>query len=396
MERRISSLPDSASVLTDQREGLETKSDRPSDCLFETTRYQAHVFGSSLPAQQHLASLLFEAATKGLYNLKFAKYLPLQKVATKLLDCSRAPVAMFDKQAVEFHMHEFRCRQRICIRCTAARSFDLRASLEPITKELNSPRFLTLSLKSSDDPLKHQLQRLTKSFAKLRATKLWKAHVDGGLYTIEVTHNKKTNQWHPHLHAIIDGVFLPQKQVVSAWLKATGDSTIVDIRPCRDRRDALYYITKYVSKTNDVAQFPDHKIPEWTLAIRGLRFVSTFGTLRGKKLIDDEEKPERERTEVGYIAPLGLAANHGDDRATELWEAVVREATVGPLPLEAKAKERCIEKRFRLYNQLTLWLGHYAETGESLQDLEPKPPPDLSGRPHIEPALFDRTPTYDP
>ena len=226
-----------------------------------------------------------------------------------------------------------------------------------MVKEFNSPRLLTLTVKSSTAPLKDQLKHIVQSFAKLRRSKLWKSKFFGGIYTIEVTHNRQTDLWHPHIHAVIDGKYCKQSELSNAWFIASGGSRIVDIRMAHDRGKALDYITKYVTKTNDVTKVPDHKVPEWAVAVQGMRFVSTFGSLRGTQLIDDEKYEPPDRHQLTHLSVLDAEARCGDEKADLLWEAVVKEAHRGSLPDDEKLKAIAIDRRQSLYKQLTLWIS---------------------------------------
>jgi hypothetical protein len=146
-----------------------------------------------------------------------------------------------------------------------------------LVRAMDSRRFLTLTLRSTNAPLADQLDRLIDCFRRLRRLNLWKTHVAGGVWAIEVTWSAERGQWHPHLHAIIDGTYLPWAALRDAWSAITGDSSIVDIRRCDDARDAARYISSYIGKLADVASLPEARVVEYAAALHRRRLSGTFG-----------------------------------------------------------------------------------------------------------------------
>lgn len=141
-------------------------------------------------------------------------------------------------------------------------------------------RMTTLTLAHSARPLTEQLDRLIACFRRLRRTPIWKRHVVGGLATIEVTRGTD-GHWHPHVHVIMQGRYLPHSDLRAAWYQITGDSLIVDIRMARDDADALAYVTKYLSKslTPNVVHDPD-LLDEYVTAVHARKLLYAIGTWR--------------------------------------------------------------------------------------------------------------------
>lgn len=204
-----------------------------------------------------------------------------------------------------------------------------------LVREMNAPRFLTLTLKSTGLPLQWELARMREAFKKLRRTSVWRECVDGGVYGVEVTRNSQTGAWHPHIHIIFDGRFCPQPMLKAAWLKATGDSDIVDIRKVPDRRNAACYIAKYVLKGNTrgdsdgrgsspIERWPYRAIVEFFKALHGIRLLQTFGSMHGRKFDSDDEEPVPNQTrELCPSLLLVRAADAGDRVATALVDDIV-------------------------------------------------------------------------
>ena len=113
-----------------------------------------------------------------------------------------------------------RCKLRYCPVCGVGLARDLEKRVTKIVARMRSPRFLTLTVPSGPD-LKERLDFLRKAFQRLRRSKVWKRYVRGGVAVLEITGGRRRG-WHPHVHVIVDGKFIPKPELVVAWQKATG------------------------------------------------------------------------------------------------------------------------------------------------------------------------------
>lgn len=207
------------------------------------------------------------------------------------------------------------CRDRFCIPCANDRSRVLAhnalAALgtEPV-------RFLTLTLKHSDEPLAAQLDRLYRCFSKLRQRSFWKRKVRGGAAFLETTWSDKSHAWHPHLHCLVHGKYLDRSPLSALWLQVTGDSMVIDVRLIRDRLVIARYVTKYVSKplNNTFVNRPP-LLDELVTATRRRRLCITFGDWRGIQLTADTS--DREWESIGSFYHVCHEARRGDPFALE-------------------------------------------------------------------------------
>lgn len=189
----------------------------------------------------------------------------------------------------ELQKHRVRanyCKNRHCEPCARAKANliarNLRAELE--LEKRARHRFITVTLKHSDAPLAQQIRRLYASFKKLRGSKVWKQSQVGGAFMLEVKHNGR--HWHPHLHIISAGTFIRKEDLSAAWLKATGDSMIVDVRAIDSAKDAVHYVCKYVTKGTSTAVWQSEELSDqFVIATRGVRTCGTYGTWRRFKLL---------------------------------------------------------------------------------------------------------------
>lgn len=210
-----------------------------------------------------------------------------------------------------------KCRDRICEACNR----DKRTTIsQNLARQLPNQylRLLTLTLKSTDEPLEKQIQRLISSFRRLRHSAPMRKRIHGGIYFLELTINSATALWHPHLHCICTGLFLPVHTVRSQWLKITKDSFICDVRFIKNPAVAAGYITKYASKTINTAVWnsPDH-LQEALIALQSVRSFQTFGNMKQLNL----SKPPPDDAEWIPLKPLGeiiFEANRGDPTAVKI------------------------------------------------------------------------------
>lgn len=158
----------------------------------------------------------------------------------------------------------------------------------------------------------------------LRQRQLWKSNVVGGAAFIEMKLGANSKAWHVHLHCIIEGTWLDQKALSSAWHAVTGDSYVVDIRPIQSAPGAAAYVAKYATKpcTNEVIRSKTH-IDEMIVSTRGRRLWQCFGSWRGFA-VDDELPVKAGRRRLGAIAQLARAAAQGEAEAIRWFEAASR------------------------------------------------------------------------
>lgn len=203
------------------------------------------------------------------------------------------------------------CHDRWCLPCAASRSRRVAGKLSGLMA--NRPaRHVVLTLKHVHAPLREQFDRLIKCFAKLRRLEPWRSCVDGGAYFFEVKRSKCGEFYHPHLHVICCGRWMDRAELSAAWLKVTGDSSIVYIALIETKEKVVNYAAKYASKPFDpsVIRDPD-SLRDAVLALRGRRLCSTFGEWRGTAL-EGDDSDQGEWLNVGFLGALVRAAAGGD------------------------------------------------------------------------------------
>lgn len=238
-----------------------------------------------------------------------------QRRAKKLAECCANPVLYVAKDGLPCVSLQ-RCRDRACPLCSAIRGSQAAEKVEAIARRMNSPRLVTLTLASSEDPLGTQIDRLFNSFRELRRRKFWKERVISGVFTLEITFNAQRGTWHPHLHILTDGFYMPQNLLREEWHDVTTDSFIVDVRAVRDRKQAARYIAAYVAKPLDAHGWTDDTLCTFLRECKGRRFIGTIGKAHSTKVDgNDTEKPAPIESQICAAAELRLLADAGDDDA---------------------------------------------------------------------------------
>jgi hypothetical protein len=175
------------------------------------------------------------------------------------------------------------------------------------------------------------LAHLYTSFRKLQRTPEWRKHVTGGVSFLELKLSSKTDRWHPHIHALVEGKFFPHAILKAAWHRVTGEARIVDIRPAGRGEHIFNYITKYASKPMDHSYLRiPHRLDQAVTALRGRRLCTTWGGWRRFLVTDHDDDAGWEN--IGELATYLLLAEAGDADAQAICTALAPDPTVIPKP----------------------------------------------------------------
>jgi len=177
------------------------------------------------------------------------------------------------------------CHDRWCVPCARLRSATLRVNLASHISP-TPHRLLTLTVRHNDQPLADQLDALRDAFSNLRRTKIWKSKVLGGIAFLEIGYNRSSKTWHPHLHAILEGSFLPVVPLRAAWSRETAGSMILHITLIRDHNRAVDYVAKYATKPYSAKLIRDPVLLSILVsAMHNRRTHLCFGTWSNWKLV---------------------------------------------------------------------------------------------------------------
>jgi hypothetical protein len=215
------------------------------------------------------------------------------------------------------------CHDRWCVPCARHRGRVIAACLNAHVQD-KRVRFLTLTQSHRDETARASVDRLLASWQRLRRRADFKAHVQGGICVLELKRSRDQVHWHTHLHVIFEGRYWPHLDVRTLWYAVTGDSSIVDIRPCKSSGQLATYVCKYLTKPVDGHVLADPELLEQAMrALHGRRTVTTFGTWRGLDL--DAESDEADWVLLGPLAAFIRQANAGDPEARLILETLARQ-----------------------------------------------------------------------
>ena len=183
-----------------------------------------------------------------------------------------------------------RCHLRWCPLCIRTKTYIIQQTAGGWLKNHPNAKFITLTLKHSADDLKSQIDRLYDGFRKLRRRKWFESLVQGGIWFFQVKKSKKDGYWHPHLHCLVDGAFVPQKKLSAEWLEITGDSYICDVRPIKDAKAAADYVARYAAAPCRLSDYNLADSVEIVDALHSRRICGTWGT--GAEIKLAAQKPD--------------------------------------------------------------------------------------------------------
>lgn len=290
--------------------------------------YQRRVFGDRLHEQARRASALLNQGSRTDSDFDWR-----MSQRAKLVNCCRQAQVCGSMETGDVGMAEQCCKSRVCVRCSRKRALRHTARAATCISAMDSPRLITLTMQHSHLPLVAQLSFLRNYFKLLRATATWRARVTGGFYTIEMTYNREREEWHPHIHAVVDGSYFPEQLLRDTWCAITNGSKVVDVSKVNSARAAARYMAQYIAKSSDVDHLPESKIPDWARAVAAARMIAAFGTSRGVKF----ELPPRSRPQdweqYANANTLARAAQQGDGTADQLLAEIERHDR-GPVALE--------------------------------------------------------------
>jgi glutaredoxin len=223
------------------------------------------------------------------------------------------------------------CKLRWCPFCANAKRWLITKNVEQWLAGLTDRRFLTFTLKHSDESLQKQIEKLYECFKSIRRTIDWKYHVEGGVWFFQLKKSEPSGQWHPHLHVLVTGRYWARQSLSALWLKVTGDSMVTDIRAIRNNRTAAEYVARYSSKPTELSVNTVQTNVEVYLALKGKRLCGAFGTAKSIQLTT---KPTAEiRKFVKLATWLDVIQNkETNTEYNDIWNAYANKLPLAYVP----------------------------------------------------------------
>ena len=247
--------------------------------------------------------------------------------ARRLRSCGLFPVVAVNKLTGKAGVISlFHCCVRLCPVCEWRRSrtnfYKLSEAFQWIREREPGlvPVFLTLTVKNTDaDGLRSTISHTLQSFSRLLRQRPIQEVVRGYYRGVEVTRNRKTGEYHPHIHVLMlmpetyaqkGGPYISHTEWVRRWKMALGVDYSPSVRIERvgqtgnelAEHKAVLEVVKYSVKGSDMLTGTKRtQARVWSELYPALRQVRLMGTggiireaLRALKLdkLDELESPE--------------------------------------------------------------------------------------------------------
>lgn len=189
------------------------------------------------------------------------------------------------------------CNNRWCIVCNRIRTAKLIQGYEPVISKFKNPYFVTLTIPNvSENELRQRIQSMitcliliNKGLRKIK--KGLKA-----IRKIEVTYNDRLNNYHPHLHLIVEGQ-KNAENLINLWLKYNpeSDKRGQDMRIADENSmiELFKYSTKLTVSGNKKKMIPAYNQDVIYKALKGLRTYQPIGIKKEVSENIDELQSQR-------------------------------------------------------------------------------------------------------
>lgn len=242
------------------------------------------------------------------------------KYSNRLYECRTRAWFIRNKESGKVRIAAKQCKLRWCYHCSEARQQFITHAISPWWNSAKMPKLLTVTVKHSDSPLHEQIDFLYKAFVKLRNRKLCKSAIRGGVWFFQITYNQKTEQWHPHIHALLDAEYMDHSFLKVAWSKITQGSTIVHIRAVHNPDATLSHNARYAARPSALLSIPEERWPDMYDAFNNRRICGSWGTAKEISLRPKKPDDSSDWESIGgFRVVAGLIGF--DDNATAIWRA---------------------------------------------------------------------------
>ena len=246
------------------------------------------------------------------------------KFSSRLQNCRRHAWFVQHKATKKLRVMSSRCKLRWCPICRDVSRMIVTHAVDDWLKVQKYPKMITLTLLHSDDPLQLQINRIYKAFQKLRRRAYFQRLITGGVWFFQLKWNSTTKQWHPHIHCLVAGKFLPHNRLKKLWHEITGDSYVVDIRPVKDLENASTEVARYATSPADITKMPYEQALDVYYATKGRKICGSWGTARKCTL---KPTPQDDRDDWCKVADFYFVnvQKEYDQTTLEFWKCYKRD-----------------------------------------------------------------------
>jgi len=212
------------------------------------------------------------------------------------------------------------CHLRWCPVCARARRNYISREVSEWLNTVTHPKFLTLTIRHTNAPLAHQVYWLYRHFSVLRRRKDFRKAITGGVWFFQIKKSTTDNLWHPHLHCLVAGEYLPRRRLSYMWTQVTFGSVVADIRSIRDPLRAAQDAARYSACPGSLVGLSLADACELVGAMHRRRICGTWGSGRAVSLRPPRLTDQSKWEDIGGFSIVYGLRNH-DDSAKAIWEA---------------------------------------------------------------------------
>lgn len=245
------------------------------------------------------------------------------KFSSRLQQCRK--FAWFVQSSItnKLRVMSSRCKLRWCPICRDVSRMIVTSAVDGWLKLQKYPKMITLTLLHNDDPLDVQIKHLYSSFQKLRRRAYFQRLVTGGVWFFQLKYNADTEQWHPHIHCLVAGKFLPHTRLKNLWFTITGDSHVVDIRPVKDLPGCSREVARYATSPADITAVDLERAMDIYHATKHRRICGSWGSAKSLVLKPVPLEDTGEWTKVADFYFINVQKEFSDP-ARKFWKCFLR------------------------------------------------------------------------
>lgn len=236
------------------------------------------------------------------------------------------------------------CKNRFCPVCAwrKARKDALGLSLMmQYIKQQENKEFIFLTLTTPNvkaNELESEIKHYNNSFRKLIKRKKVDSVIKGYVRKLEITYNKKRDDYNPHFHVLIavnksyftdKRYYITQKEWLELWRDVTGNSEITQVHVQKVKQNnnkELYEMAKYSGKDSDY--LVNQKVFDaFYTALKGKQVLVYSGLFKDarKKLKNGELDYLKEIDPTEYIYQIFYVWNQKEYLASEIYDLTEEE-----------------------------------------------------------------------
>jgi hypothetical protein len=199
------------------------------------------------------------------------------------LSCTKVLVQVKDELKTIY------CGSRWCPVCGAIRTAKMIEGYLPvIEKEFKQPRFVVVSVPSPFGwELRDTVKEMNKGVRRItdNLRKTYKVKIKA-VKKIEVTYNKETGTYHPHLSFLIEGK-VPAHQFIKLWLKEFPEASVMGQYNEKANKNSIKELFKYTVKLVADSDIEVKALDVIFCSLFGMRTIQPIGI---KKIVPDENE----------------------------------------------------------------------------------------------------------